>query len=64
MGICSSVVEFQINEKLGEDDVAAMFFDLLGLSTQEIQVFYTMFLQLDIDQIGVISISEMYIQYR
>lgn len=61
---CVSSVPFTVNEKKGQDEIAVLFFDLLGLQAKEIDALYTMFLEIDLKNKGVISADDLIFKYR
>ena len=64
MGICFTKNRFKLNDKLGQDVVAANFFRMLGLENYDVSKFYDAFTEIDVKEIGIIKTSDLYWKYR
>lgn len=65
MGLCLGTASgFKINDKLGQDKIASHFFKLMDLEKYDVSMFYEMFTEIDINETGVISTSQLYHSYR
>lgn len=61
---CSSSTEFVANDKLGQDEYAVMFFEMISLSSTTINALYTLFLEIDVREVGHISYDDIIFKYR
>jgi hypothetical protein len=61
---CSSSTTFTVNDSIGQDEIAVMFFELICLGTYDINVFYTLFSEIDLRGTGFITVDDLYFKYR
>lgn len=65
MGICLGTASgFKLNEKRGQDKIAARFFTMIGLEKYDVSCFYTVYAEMDLKRKGLINTDDLYYKYR
>jgi len=65
MGLCLGKSSgFKLNDKRGQDKMAARFFDMIGLEKYDVHCFYSIFAEIDLKETGLINIEDFFIKYR
>lgn len=61
---CSSSVDFVANNKLGQDEIAMLFFEMICIQSSDIKIFHSLFTAIDLQGTGFISHDKIYFTYR
>lgn len=65
MGLCLGTSSgFKLNEKRGQDKMAARLFGMIGLEKYDVSCFYTAFSDIDIKGTGRINTEDLFVKYR